>query len=656
MAAGRSESASTAEGPDPADGVRTNLGKLVSTGGELNLYERLVHAVVDYALFMLDADGRVVSWNPGAERLKGWSADEIMGRPYATFFTPEDRAAGVPDRALAVATEKGRYEAEGWRVRKDGTRFWALAVLDTIRDEDGRLLGFAKITRDMTERRETEERLRESERRFRLLVEGVTDYALFMLDPNGVITNWNTGAERIKGYKAEEVIGRHFSMFYTPEDADGGVPQRALQTARREGRYEAEGWRMRRDGTRFWASVLIDSIYEHGELVGYAKVTRDISEKRDAELRLEETRNQLFQAQKMEALGQLTGGLAHDFNNLLTAIISGAELGLRKISDTEAVRRYLEGVRAAALRGSGLTRQLLAFARRQPLELKAVDLKEQLPVTADLLRHSMRPDIRLSVDIPDDLACVESDPGQLELAVLNLGFNARDAMPKGGAIRISARNVMLDGQPDGLRGPYVAIEVADTGPGIPPEIRDRIFEPFFTTKSFGKGTGLGLSQVYGFARQAEGTITLESGEGKGATFTLYLRAAQDGASGKARHLPSETARVLVVDDDPVVAELAQDLMRELGYEAVVVSSSAEALDALARKGPFDLVFSDVIMPGGLSGVELARKVRNRHPELPVLLTTGYSDRVGSIEFPVVAKPYSLEELADQLRQLIRPAA
>jgi PAS domain S-box-containing protein len=628
----------------------------VTKGRELNPYERLVLSVVDYAVFMLDANGRVMSWNPGAERLKGYSADEILGEPYERFFTPEDRASGLPGRILAQAARDGRYDTEGWRIRKDGTTFWALAVLDAIHDETGALIGYAKVTRDITERRAAEQKLAESERRFRLLVEGVTDYAIFMLDPFGIVTNWNAGAQRIKGYQADEVVGRHFSMFYTPEDADAGLPARALQAAEREGRYEAEGWRVRKDGTRFWASVVIDAIREDGRLVGFAKVTRDITDKRDAAQRLEETRNQLFQAQKMEALGQLTGGLAHDFNNLLTAITSGAELGLRRIDDADAVRRYLEGVRAAAERGRNLTRQLLAFARRQPLEMQAVDLHEQLPVTADLLRHSLRADIRLSLDLPDDLWPVEADPGQLELAVLNLGFNARDAIPKSGAVRISARNVVLAGAPEGLTGEYVAIEVADTGPGIAPEIRDRIFEPFFTTKGFGEGTGLGLSQVYGFARQAEGTITLASEPGQGATFTLYLRAARGGERARAQIGASFTPRVLVVEDDPVVAELAEDLIAELGYKTHVVASSAEALDALSRRGPFDLVFSDVIMPGGLSGLELARRIRARHPELPVLLTTGYSERMGNSEFPLVVKPYSLAELRDHLTRLIEQPA
>src|SRR6185436_1849799 len=263
----------------------------------------------------------------------------------STFFTEEDKAAGLPEHILATAAEEGRFEAEGWRVRKDGTRFWAQAVVDPIRAEDGTLLGFAKITRDVTERREAQRVLFESEQRFTMLVQGVRDYAIYMLDPDGTVSNWNAGAEAIKGYRADEIVGQHFSRFYTEEDRARGEPARALETARREGKYENEAWRVRKDGSLFWASVVIDPIYDtSGALTGYAKITRDITDKKRAAEELEEARTALFQAQKLQALGELTGGIAHDFNNLITVVRGSAEM-LKRSDLSEAKRdRYLDAI------------------------------------------------------------------------------------------------------------------------------------------------------------------------------------------------------------------------------------------------------------------------------------------------------------------------
>jgi PAS domain S-box-containing protein len=250
-------------------------------------YELLIQGVVDYAIYMLDLQGRVASWNPGAEQIKGYTFQEIVGEHFSRFYTEEDRAAGKPAEALRIATETGRFTAEAWRVRKDGSRFWAMVVIDPIY-RDGVLIGFAKVTRDMTEQHNAQLATLESERRFRLLVQGVTDYAIYMLSPDGYVTNWNAGAERIKGYDAAEITGQHFSRFYTPEDAGAGMPANALETARREGRYEAEGWRVRKDGTRFWASVVVEAIHDHGELIGFAKITRDLTERRKAQIALEQ--------------------------------------------------------------------------------------------------------------------------------------------------------------------------------------------------------------------------------------------------------------------------------------------------------------------------------------------------------------------------------
>jgi PAS domain S-box-containing protein len=304
-----------------------------------NAHELLLQGVMDYAIYMLDPQGRVVSWNPGAELIKGYTQAEIVGHHFSRFYTEEDRAAGLPAEALRIAAEKGRFATEGWRQRKDGARFWAAVVIDPIR-QHGTLVGFAKITRDVTAQHEAQMAALQSERRFRLLVENVIDYAIYMLDTEGRITNWNSGAERIKGYSASDVLGRHFSLFYTLEEILAGTPARALETARRDGRYDAESWRLRKDGTRFWAGVVIDAVYDEGVLVGFAKITRDLTERRETQLQLEQSREQLFQSQKMEAVGQLTGGLAHD----LPGGMSGRQLA-------EAVRLQRPGLKVLFITG-----------------------------------------------------------------------------------------------------------------------------------------------------------------------------------------------------------------------------------------------------------------------------------------------------------------
>ena len=490
---------------------------------------------------------------------------------------------------------------------------------------------------------------------FKLLVQSIVDYAIYMLDPNGFVTSWNAGAERIKGFQTEEIVGKNFATFYTEEDRDAGMPQRVLDIARKEGRFEGEGWRVRKDGSRFWASVVVDRINDDkGKLVGFAKITRDMTEKREAQQRLDETREQLFRSQKMEALGQLTGGLAHDFNNLLTAILGACELALRNIDNPDKVRRMLDGVRGSAQRGASLTKQLLAFARAQPLEIKQIDLRQFFSDVTTLVRPSLRSDIEVVTEISDQLWPIDADAGALELALLNLAFNARDAMKQGGTLKISAHNEVLEGKPEGLRGEHVVVRVSDTGSGMPREVMDRVFEPFFTTKSFGEGTGLGLSQVFGFAKQLGGAVVVDSEVEKGSTFTLYIPAT-GGESGEARVSGGRPlGRVLVVEDDTFVAELAADMLSELGFHTTVAHSAKEALERLAAGDKPKLVFSDIVMPGGITGIELARKVRERFPELPILLTTGYSEQVAASHgFPVLQKPYQLDALANAVGEVLK---
>ena len=614
-------------------------------------YRLLVEGVVDYAIYMLDPDGIVTNWNAGAKRIKGYEAEEVIGRHFGMFYLPEDREAGMPARSLATAREKGKFEAEGWRLRKDGRKFLASVVIDAIY-EQGQLIGFAKITRDITERNEAAEALKESERHFRLLVNGVTDYALYMLDPNGIVTNWNAGGLRIKGYLPEEIIGQHFSCFYSPADQAAGRPARALRLALDDGRYEEEGWRVRKDGTFFWASVVIDPIRDDDNgLLGFAKITRDISERHEAQLHLEKVQRQLAESQKLDALGQLTGGVAHDFNNLLM-VITGHIHTLKKIAGNDAKSlRAVQAIETATQRGASLTRQLLTFARRQSVKPQTIDLRDSIHSVWEVLHTGLGGAVQLRIDLDDDIWPVTVDRAELETALVNLIINARDAMPSGGSVTVRASNIHID---DGIRkGDHVAIEVKDAGLGIPPDVITKVFDPFFTTKPIGKGTGLGLSQVHGFAHQAGGTVAVASELGKGTTFTICLPRGQSAAAPteeEARSIGSGT--VLLVEDNPDVATASTGLLEQLGYSVRWVSDAEAALKELDCDG-IDLVFSDIVMPGRIDGLGLARAIKQKHPDLPILLATGYSEAAqkAPAEFSILRKPYRLHELSRALSEL-----
>jgi PAS domain S-box-containing protein len=614
-------------------------------------FRLLVEGVVDYAIYMLDPDGIISNWNAGAKRIKGYDAADVVGKYFGMFYLPEDREAGMPARSLATAREHGKFEAEGWRLRKDGSKFLASVVIDAIYEE-GELIGFAKITRDITDRTMAAEALKESERHFRLLVSGVTDYALYMLDPTGIVTNWNAGGQRIKGYRPEEIIGQHFSRFYSAADQAAGRPARALQLAVENGRYEEDGWRVRKDGTFFWASVVIDPIRdEDGELLGFAKITRDISERREAQLNLEKIQRQLAESQKLDALGQLTGGVAHDFNNLLM-IISGNLHTLRKIAGNDAkALRAVQAIETASQRGASLTRQLLTFARRQSVNPQTVDPADRIRSVREVLDAALGGSVQLVIDVADGIWPVMVDAAEFETALVNLVINARDAMPDGGSVTVRASNTYID---DGKRkGDHVAIKVEDTGVGIAPDIVVKVFDPFFTTKPIGKGTGLGLSQVHGFAHQAGGTVTVASELGKGTAFTICLPRSErpiDSAEVEVSAIGSGT--VLLVEDNPDVANASAGLLEQLGYSVRWVSDADSALREVERDG-IDLVFSDIVMPGKMDGLSLARAIKQKRPALPILLATGYSEAAQNAraDFPILRKPYQLHELSRALEQL-----
>jgi PAS domain S-box-containing protein len=494
----------------------------------------------------------------------------------------------------------------------------------------------------------------ESERNFRLLVEGVADYALYMLDPTGVITSWNIGGQRIKGYSPAEIIGQHFSRFYTEVDRTNGKPARALRIAREQGRYEEEGWRVRKDGTFFWASVVIDPIYEDGKLVGFAKITRDITERREAQLKLEQMHQQLAEAQKLEALGRLTGGVAHDFNNLLM-IISGSLHTLKKaVGDDDKCQRALAAIDTATKRGASLTGQLLTFARRQSVNPQAVDITERIDAVREVLDAAVGSAVTLQFEVARDVWPVIVDVTELETALVNLVINARDAMSGGGGvITISAHNEP-PGEADAIG--HVAISVKDTGVGIAPDILGKIFDPFFTTKPIGKGTGLGLSQVHGFAHQAGGTVKVASELGKGTRITILLPRKEAAPAEKDVHSVAAggSGTVLLVEDNPEVAAVSAGLLEQLGYTVRKVANAEAALREIELDG-IDLVFSDIVMPGKMDGLGLARHLKATRPGLPILLASGYSDAALNVrgDFPILRKPYEIHELSQAIAKLPR---
>jgi PAS domain S-box-containing protein len=638
-----------------------------------------IDAFVDYAIYVLDVEGRVLSWNSGAARMKGDTTVESSTRHFSDFYTDEDRAADLPAKALASARETGRFHGEGWRVRQDGSRFWAMVVLEAIKDKTDALIGFAQVTTDLTERQEAQRALLESERRYRRLVEAVVDYAIFQLDTGGMVTTWNAGAQRIKGYQPHEIIGRHFSNFYTDEEKAAGVPTKALAQARETGRFEAEGWRVRKDGTKFWASVVIDRILDdRGELAGFAKVTRDVTERHEAQEKLKQAQEQLQASQKLEAVGQLSGGIAHDFNNLLMIVLGNLENAQRRAklmpADPNLLRALTNATRGAQ-RAAALTSRLLAFSRRQALDPKPLNVNAFLNGSVEFLQRALGEHVEVEAVGAPGLWNIEVDSNHLESALVNLAINARDAMPSGGKLTIEAANVFADDEysrqnPELTPGQYVVICVSDTGAGMSKEILAHAFEPFFTTKELGQGTGLGLSQVYGFVKQSGGHIKIYSEIGQGTTVKLYLPrhvgpAATTDDDERWVVEGTQTETILVVEDDADLRGYLTDVLRALNYHVIAVPNAQTALTAvLQTEKRIDLLLTDIVMPG-INGRELARRAQEIRPSLPVLYMTGYSRNAvvhqGRLDEGVelLQKPVSQAELASRVRKLLdapRPPA
>jgi PAS domain S-box-containing protein len=524
------------------------------------------------------------------------------------------------------------------------------------------------LDRAQARRREAEKLHREVQQldaRYRLMVDAVTDYAIFMLDPDGIVTSWNAGARRFNGYEDAEIIGQHFSRFYTAEDQAAGLPAKALATARREGRFEDEGCRVRKNGERFWVHVVVDAVRSHdGELLGFAKITRDITERREAQQALEHARERVLQAQKMEAIGQLTGGIAHDFNNLLTTILGSLELLQRRMpEELPQLLRLVNNAIRGAQRGAALTQRMLAFARQQELNLEPVDIPALVRGMTELLERSIGPTVMIETRFPIGLALVSADPNQLEMALLNLLVNARDAMPNGGGIVVSARAASITrGQINDLEpGEYVCLSVVDTGEGMDQATLARAMDPFFTTKEPGKGTGLGLPMVHGLAQQSGGRLLLKSRKGEGTTAELWLPTAK-GDTAVAHNVaaaPDEKAQtgslvVLVVDDDSLVRSNMTAMLEDLEHRVFEASSGQQALEILHRESKIDLVITDHAMPK-MTGLQLIQQIRAEWPALPVILATGYAElpRDADPDLPKLAKPFLQNDLLQAVNSAVR---
>ena len=598
-----------------------------------SIYERVVQQTKDYAVFVLDPEGRILTWNLGAERIKGYAPEEIVGRHFSVFYTREALDSRWPDHELKVATAEGRFEDEGWRVRKDGSRFWASVVITALRDDSGKLIGFSKITRDVSDRRLYEEALRQTEERFRLLVESVADYAIYMVDPEGIVTSWNTGAQRIKGYSREEIVGKHFSRFFVQADIDAGKPWDELARARRAGRAEDESWRLRKNGERFWARVVVSPVHDgQGHLRGFAKVTQDLTERRHAQ--------DLEKAAKN--VNEFIGMLAHELRNPLAPIRNAVHIMARLAPGDpghEAMRQTIDRQSAHLKR---IVDDMLDITRitrgglrieHSPVELAEV-VRRAVEMSAPGIeagRHA------LEIDLPGPALTIDGDAHRLTQLLGNLLNNSARYTPPGGRIRVSGAR----------EGMWAIVSVRDTGRGIEPQVIDRIFDMFVQGRAplqrVGGGLGIGLALARSIAELHGGTLEAHSeGEDKGSEFVLRLpllesaRAAPaaEQRSAEAAAAPLVPRRILVVDDNVDAATTLHLLLRSLGHETCVVHDGVKALKMAVEFRP-DVVLLDIGMPG-LDGYEVARRLHalKKERRFRIVAVTGWgqeSDRARSRE-------------------------
>jgi PAS domain S-box-containing protein len=578
-------------------------------------FRLLVDAVQDYGIFMLDIQGNVTSWNTGAQRLKQYRPDEIIGRNFSVFYPAEAVAAGWPAEELRRAEQAGRFEEEGWRIRKDGSRFWANVVITALREPDGRLAGFGKVTRDLTERRAHEEALRESEQHFRLMIEGVRDYAIFMLSPDGVIESWNNGAQLIKGYSPSEVIGKHFSLFYRPEDLEAGKPAAELKTALQHGRAEEEGWRVRRDGSVFWANVVLSPVYDANRLLrGFVKVTRDMTERR-----------RLYELEKSsKRMSEFLAMLAHELRNPLAPIRNAITILQLEPSPSPLVRSSRDMIDRQLSHMTRLVDDLLDVGRLTTGKIRFKS--EQVSYNQVVARsiEAVRPLMdarrhRLTTDIPAASMLVQGDATRLAQVLQNLLINAAKYTPEAGLIELKVWQ----------EGTQLYTSVRDNGVGLTPQALSQIFELFSQgdaqTAARESGLGIGLTLARSLVEMHGGTLGAESeGPGRGSTFTFFLPNAQaigDGADGTAG--AESGAAILVVDDNRDAANSLAEILRLMGCQVKVAYDGPSALELFRTQAP-QAVLLDIGMPD-MNGYEVLAALRALHggEQVTIAALTGY---------------------------------
>ncbi len=615
----------------------------------------LLDAVQDYAIFLLSPTGHIRSWNRGAERTMGYVSSEVIGKHFSIFYGPEDQAAHKPEAELAVASAEGRIEDEGWRVRKGGARFWVNTVITALRNDDGTVRGFAKVTRDMTKHRQAEERLRQSEEMFRLLVESVKDYAIFLLDPSGHIVTWNEGARRLKGWERDEIVGRHFSTFYPEVDKKAGKPEWELEQATQHGSVEDEGWRLRKDGSRFWANVIITAVKdEHGHLRGFAKVTRDFTdrvEKEEAQRQLIEQREARVAAEEERrraeagyhvateanrAKDEFLMTLSHELRTPMTAILGWTRL-LPTLSPTdESFRDAVSSISRSAQLQARLIDDVLDVSRimsgKLRLNVENIDMEKLIDSSIEAVRSSAdAKHISITTLLSPDLGAAVADPTRLQQVVWNLLTNAVKFTPRNGAIQVIGRRTASQ----------VCISVRDTGEGIEPSFLPHMFEPFRQAESPSTrvhgGLGLGLSIVRYLVEAHGGTVAAESaGKGMGSTFTINLPISalrtmprQPDETPQLQTPPQVTeqrlrgVRVLVVDDDREARQLIRAVLKQAGADVVAADSAQSALEQLGLREA-DVMLTDVAMPQ-MDGYSLIRKVReeSRHDRMKIAVLSAF---------------------------------
>ncbi len=616
----------------------------------------LIEAVTDYGIFLLDPEGHIASWNSGAQKLKGWRRDEILGQHFSIFYPPDAKASGWPQEELRLAQARGRFEDEGWRLRKDGTRFWANVVITALYGPGGELTGFAKITRDLTERRQHEEQLRISEERFRLLVDSVRDYAIFMLDPEGVVQSWNAGAQAIKGYEASEIVGRHFRAFYTPEDQAARKPELELQTARAQGRYEEDGWRVRKDGTLFWANVVVTAVYgPDGGLRGFAKVTRDMSERR----RLEELER------SSRRMNEFLAMLAHELRNPLAPIRNAVTIMQLETLASPVLRNCRDVIDRQLTHVTRLVDDLLDVGR---LSTGKIKLRSELVRISDVVARSAeiaRPLISarrhaFTIEQPDEPLFVQGDSTRLSQVLQNLLVNAGKYTPEGGRIHLRVSSI----------DSFVYLTVSDNGRGIAPENLQTIFQLFVQAEagmSAGSesGLGIGLTLARSLTEMHGGSIEASSpGLGQGSTFTVRLPMASQANVPQEEQAGGENPgglRVLVIDDNRDSADSATDVLRLLGNQ-VDCAYDGESGVAAARRLKPHMILLDLAMPG-MDGFEARRRLREggSNGEAFLVAMTGFGNeedkrRTRAAGFDAhLTKPVELDALVALLNDARRRA-